>query len=359
MKKLLTSLLAVATMFTLTACGGDSNADKPYAGQELHLYNWGEYMGENFISGFEDLTGATVVVDYFDSNEAMYIKVANGEPYDILVPSDYMIERLIQEDLIQKLDKDKITCMDELVDAVKGLPYDPNNEYSIPYFWGTVGIVYDKTKVSEADLEKEGYNIFLDTKYKGDIYLYDSERDSFMMALKALGYSMNTKDEKELEEAYNWLVKCVETMEPEIVTDEIIDNMAEGRKALGLIYSGDAAYVMSENENMGFYMPETGTNLWSDAMVIPKNAENVELAHEFINYACSYEAAMDNSSFVGYTSANQEVMDELANGDYEGINAYVPRTGNDKDEVFEYDEATRKIISDYFSKVKIAASNAQ
>lgn len=359
MKKLLTSLLAVAAMFTLTACGGDSNADKPYAGQELHLYNWGEYMGENFISGFEDLTGATVVVDYFDSNEAMYIKVANGEPYDILVPSDYMIERLIQEDLIQKLDKDKITCMDELVDAVKGLPYDPNNEYSIPYFWGTVGIVYDKTKVSEADLEKEGYNIFLDTKYKGDIYLYDSERDSFMMALKALGYSMNTKDEKELEEAYNWLVKCVETMEPEIVTDEIIDNMAQGRKALGLIYSGDAAYVMSENENMGFYMPETGTNLWSDAMVIPKNAENVELAHEFINYACSYEAAMDNSSFVGYTSANQEVMDELASGDYEGINAYVPRTGNDKDEVFEYDEATRKIISDYFSKVKIAASNAQ
>jgi len=135
--------------------------------------------------------------------------------------------------------------------------------------------------------------------------------------------------------------------------------MAQGRKALGLIYSGDAAYVMSENENMGFYMPETGTNLWSDAMVIPKNAENVELAHEFINYACSYEAAMDNSSFVGYTSANQEVMDELASGDYEGINAYVPRTGNDKDEVFEYDEATRKIISDYFSKVKIAASNAQ
>ena len=123
MKKLLTSLLAVATMFTLTACGGDSNADKPYAGQELHLYNWGEYMGENFISGFEELTGAKVVVDYFDSNETMYIKVANGEPYDILVPSDYMIERLIQEDLIQKLDKDKITCMDELVDAIKGLPY--------------------------------------------------------------------------------------------------------------------------------------------------------------------------------------------------------------------------------------------
>ena len=347
MKKLVKIALAsVLSLSTLVGCGSSSQG----ASKTLKVFNWGEYVDRDVISGFENEFDCKVIYETFDSNETMYTKLLGGDKYDVMVPSEYMIERLIQEDLIQKLDKDKITCMDELVDAVKGLPYDPNNDYSIPYFWGTVGIVYDKTKVSEADL---------DTKYKGDIYLYDSERDSFMMALKALGYSMNTKDEKELEEAYNWLVKCVETMEPEIVTDEIIDNMAQGRKALGLIYSGDAAYVMSENENMGFYMPETGTNLWSDAMVIPKNAENVELAHEFINYACSYEAAMDNSSFVGYTSANQEVMDELANGDYEGINAYVPRTGNDKDEVFEYDEATRKIISDYFSKVKIAASNAQ
>ena len=209
MKKLLTSLLAVATMFTLTACGGDSNADKPYAGQELHLYNWGEYMGENFISGFEDLTGATVVVDYFDSNEAMYIKVANGEPYDILVPSDYMIERLIQEDLIQKLDKDKITCMDELVDAVKGLPYDPNNEYSVPYFWGSVGIVYNKNNVPLELLEEQGFAIMQNTDYKGRIYMYDSERDSFMIALKALGYSMNTSNEDEINEAcakIQWLI---------------------------------------------------------------------------------------------------------------------------------------------------------
>ncbi|WP_270416945.1 extracellular solute-binding protein [Amedibacterium intestinale] len=190
------------------------------------------------------------------------------------------------------------------------MPYDPNNDYSVPYFWGTVGIVYDKTKVDIKDLEKEGFNIFLDTKYKGDIYLYDSERDSFMMALKALG-------------AYEWLVKCVETMEPEIVTDEIIDNMAQGRKALGLIYSGDAAYVMSENENMGFYMPETGTNLWSDAMVIPKNAKNPELAHEFINFVSSYEG------------------------------------GNKNDEVFKYDGEIKKVISSLFSKVKVIASNAE
>ncbi len=358
MKKLLASALSGAMVLTLAGCGGSGGGDRPFEGQELHLYNWGEYMGENLIADFEEQTGATVKVDYFDSNEQMYIRVANGESFDVLVPSDYMIQRLMEEDLLQPLDKSKLSNLDLLNDDVMGLDYDPENEYSVPYFWGTVGIVYDKTKVSEEDLEKEGYNIFLDTKYKGDIYLYDSERDSFMMALKSLGYSMNTDNEDELNEAYEWLLQCVQTMEPEIVTDEIIDNMAQGRKALGLIYSGDATYVMSENENMGFYMPETGTNLWSDAMVIPKNAENPELAHAFIDYVCTYEAAMDNSSFVGYTSPNEEVMNELAEGDFAGINAYIPRADNDNDEVFQYDAETRTIIAELFSKVKVAASNA-
>ena len=149
-------------------------------------------------------------------------------------------------------------------------------------------------------------------------------------------------------------------MDPEIVTDEIIDNMAQGRKALGLIYSGDATYVMSENEDMGFYLPESGTNLWSDAMVIPKNAQNPELAHAFINHVCEYEGAYDNSSYVGYTSPNQEVMEDLSGegGDYEGINAYIPRTDNENDEVFVFNEDIRKVISDLWSRVKIAASNA-
>ena len=340
--------------------GGITGKDRPFEGQTLHIYNWGEYTGENIIGDFEEETGATVVMENFDSNERMYIKVANGEAYDILVPSDYMIQRLIEEDYLQKLDKSKLDCFDKLSDAVLGLPYDPNNDYSVPYFWGTVGIVYDKTKVDIEDLEREGYNIFLDQKYKGDVYLYDSERDSFMMALKALGYSMNTENEAELNEAYEWLVQCVETMDTEIVTDEIIDNMAQGRKALGLIYSGDASYVMAENEDMGYFMPETGTNLWSDAMVIPKNAKNPDLAHAFINYASDYDGAYDNSSYVGYTSANQEVMDDLSGegGDYEGINAYIPRTGNENDEVFEYNADTKKIISDLWSRVKIAASNA-
>lgn len=347
----------VASLFGLNKSAGS----QPYAGQTLHVYNWGEYTGENIISGFEELTGAKVIMDNFDSNEQMYIKVANGDAYDVLVPSDYMIQRMMQEKMLQKLEPETHKeCLGELADAIKGLPYDPKNEYSIPYFWGTVGIVYDKTKVSEEDLEKDGWDIFLDQKFKGDIYLYDSERDSFMMALKALGYSMNTTSQDELNDAYNWLIQCVQTMDPEIVTDEIIDNMAQARKALGLIYSGDAAYVMSENENMGFYMPKSGTNLWSDAMVIPKNAKNPKLANEFIRYITSYDAAMDNSSYVGYTSSNKEVMEELGGkgGDYDGINAYTPRAGYDKDEVFQYDEITRKIIADLWSRVKVAASNA-
>lgn len=340
---------------------GAGKEERPFEGQTLYVYNWGEYTGENFIPDFEEKTGTKVVLENFDSNEQMYIKVANGEAYDVLVPSDYMIERLISEDYLQKLDHSKLDCMDKLTDAVKNLSYDPGNEYSVPYFWGTVGIVYDKTKVDVEDLEREGYNIFLNEKYRGDIYLYDSERDTFMMALKALGYSMNSENEKELEEAYEWLVKCVQTMDPEIVMDEIIDNMAQGRKALGLVYSGDATYVISENENMGYFLPESGTNLWSDAMVIPKNAKNPELAHAFINFASDYAGAYDNSSYIGYTSANKEVMEDLygEGGEYEGIDAYIPRDGNEMDEIFFYNEDTKKEISNLWSKVKIAASNAE
>lgn len=354
------AVCAVVAVFVFVKVNGGNSA-LPYEGQTLHVYNWGEYTGENLLNDFEAKTGAKVVMENFDSNEQMYIKVANGETYDVLVPSDYMIQRLIGEGYLQKLDKTKLNCMDKLCEDVIGLPYDPNNDYSIPYFWGTVGIVYDKNQVDIEDLEREGFEIFRDPKYRGNIYLYDSERDSFMMALKALGYSMNTSSEEELQEAYEWLVSCVQTMKPEIVTDEIIDNMAQGRKALGLIYSGDAAYVMAENEDMGYYLPESGTNLWSDAMVIPANAKNPELAHEFINFVSDYEGAYDNSSFVGYTSANQEVMDTLygEGGEYEGIDAYMPRSGYPKDEVFEYNEDTRKTIANLWSKVKIAASNAE
>lgn len=349
-------LVCVILVFAL----GRKSSVAPYAGHTLRIYLPGEYIGENVVPDFEEQTGATVIMENFDSNEQMYIKVANGENYDILIPSDYMIQRLMEEDYLQTLDVDRLDYYDDLDESVKGPAFDPDDQYSVSYFWGTVGIVYDKTKVSLEDLENEGYGIFLDEKYKGDIYLYDSERDSFMMALKDLGYSMNTESEEELTDAYEWLVKCVETMEPEIVTDEIIDNMAQGRKALGLCYSGDATYIMCENENMGFYLPQSGTNIWYDSMVIPKNAQNVELAYEFMDFISSYDYAYDNSSFVGYTSPNKETAQTLSGegGDFEGINAYVPRVGYENDEVFFYNEETRKVIANMWSKVKIAASNA-
>jgi len=366
-KRILKFTAIVLFLALLTGCTGGSakpaetakTADKPFAGQTLRIYNWGEYTGEDTLQNFEKLTGAKVVQDNFDSNEQMYIKVANGDAYDILVPSDYMIERLIQEDRIVPLDQSRIHCLDLIADECKDLQYDPGNKYSVPYFWGNVGIVYNTAKVDEADLEKEGFGIFLNQKYKGDIYLYDSERDAFMMALKYLGYSMNTSDEKELQEAYEFLLEVVNTMKPEIVMDEIIDNMAQGRKAFGLIYSGDATYVMDENEDMGYYVPESGTNVWCDAMVIPKNAENPDLAYEFINYVTGYEPAMDNSVTVGYTSPNKEVAGELSGpgGQFECINAYIPEKG-ENDEVFRYNEDQRKIVSELWSKVKIAASNA-
>ncbi len=355
-------VVAVAVLFVAVFGRTPADSGLPYAGQTLYIYLPGEYMGEEIIPTFEEQTGATVIVENFDSNEQMYIKVTNGESYDIIIPSDYMIERLLQEGYLQKLDQSLLTCWEDLNPVVMAQPYDPNNEYCVSYFWGTVGIVYDKTVVDEADLEEQGFGIFLNEKYKGDIYLYDSERDSFMMALKDLGYSMNTESEEELQEAYDWLVQCVTTMEPEIVTDEIIDNMAQGRNALGLCYSGDATYIMSENENMGFYMPEEGTNLWYDSMVIPKNAESIELAHEFMNYISSYDAAYENSDWVGYTSPNVAVMEDLSSeeeeGSYAGLNAYLPRTDHPMDEVFVFNAETKKIIGNLWSKVKIAASNA-
>lgn len=327
-----------------------------YGSNIVKVYNWGEYVDPEVNLAFEEKYGAKVIYDTFDSNELMYTKLQGGESYDVIVPSDYMIERLMNEDRLQPLDKERVPNLSNLADGVKGLSYDPENTYSAPYFWGSVGIVYNKEKVSLEDLEKEGYNILRDEKYKGRLYIYDSERDSFMMALKALGYSMNTENEEELQEAYAWLNEIMENMDPEIVTDEVIDAMVNGNKDLAIVYSGDAAYILSENEDMGYYLPSEGTNLWSDAMVIPKDAKNPKLANEYINFILDYEASMKNSVFVGYASSNGEVIDVLSgeDGDFEGNEAYIPRTNYANDEIFHYNEKTKKILSNLWTKVKIS-----
>ena len=360
MKRWISALLCgILGAGALTGCGGpgtDFDGTNQTAGDSdtLKVYTWGEYTGENLIENFEDRYDCHVIVEYFDSNEMMYTKLTAGDRYDVLIPSEYMVERLIREEYLQELDRDIITNVDALADDCRGLPYDPENRYSMPYFWGSVGIVYNKNNVSEADLEREGWEILRDPKYAGRLYLYDSERDSFMIALKALGYSMNTQDEAQIQEAYEWLCSLHRTMDPVYVTDEIIDNMINGVKDMGIVYSGDASYILSENPDMGFYMPKQGTNIWSDGMIIPKNAPNPELANLFINYVLEYDSSYDNTATVGYTSTNREVCDDVTaeGGLYEGIESYIPRSGYEKDEVFSDNEVLRKRLSELWIKVK-------
>ena len=361
------AMAAVAAVLALAVVGGtvgarlsrrhkSAAAVEKYGSNVLKLYLPGEYLGENVISDFEKQYGVRVIVENFDSNEMMYTKLMAGDRYDVIIPSDYMIERLMNEDFLQPLDKSMIPNMENMSDAVLGMSYDPDNTYSIPYFWGSVGLVYNHENVDPAVIESEGWEVLRNTDYAGHIYIYDSERDSFMMAFKALGYSMNTEDPNEINDAYEWLLQMNNTMSPVYVTDEVIDGMMNGYKDIAVVYSGDAAVVLDENEDMSFYMPSQGTNIWCDAMVIPQNAENPKLAHEFINYMLTYEAAFDNTETVGYTSPNAEVFEEMPSSEdlYADNAAYLPRSGYDKDEMFHDNQVLMRELSKLWIKVKAA-----
>lgn len=361
------AVAAVAAVLVLAVLGGTVGAGiaqnrksaaaiEKYGSNVLKLYLPGEYLGENVISDFEKQYGVRVIVENFDSNEMMYTKLMAGDRYDVIIPSDYMIERLMNEDFLQPLDKSMIPNMENMSDAVLGMSYDPDNTYSIPYFWGSVGLVYNHENVDPAVIESEGWEVLRNTDYAGHIYIYDSERDSFMMAFKALGYSMNTEDPNEINDAYEWLLQMNNTMSPVYVTDEVIDGMMNGYKDIAVVYSGDAAVVLDENEDMSFYMPSQGTNIWCDAMVIPQNAENPKLAHEFINYMLTYEAAFDNTETVGYTSPNAEVFEEMTTSEdlYAENAAYLPRSGYEKDEMFHDNQVLMRELSRLWIKVKAA-----
>jgi len=361
------AMAAVAAVLVLAVVGGTVGASlsqqhksaaavEKYGSNVLKLYLPGEYLGENVISDFEKQYGVRVIVENFDSNEMMYTKLMAGDRYDVIIPSDYMIERLMNEDFLQPLDKSMIPNMENMSDAVLGMSYDPDNTYSIPYFWGSVGLVYNHENVDPAVIESEGWEVLRNTDYAGHIYIYDSERDSFMMAFKALGYSMNTEDPNEINDSYEWLLQMNNTMSPVYVTDEVIDGMMNGYKDIAVVYSGDAAVVLDENEDMSFYMPSQGTNIWCDAMVIPQNAENPKLAHEFINYMLTYEAAFDNTETVGYTSPNAEVFEEMTSSEdlYADNAAYLPRSGYEKDEMFHDNQTLMRELSKLWIKVKAA-----
>ncbi len=344
MKKIFSLMLCAAVAIGVCGCGAKK--------ESLKVYNAGEYIDTALISKFEKENGCKVVYETFDSNESMYTKLMSGEKYDVLIPSDYMIERLIKENMLQPIDKSGISNYGGIIPSLLNQPFDEKGEYTVPYFWGTVGILYNKNVVSEADL-KQGWQVLRNTKYKDDIYMYDSERDSFMIALKALGYSLNTADRGELEQAYDWLVEQRTEMNPIYIGDEVIDSMISGNKSLAIVYSGDAAYIMSENEELEYFEPEEGTNIWTDAMVMTKDCENTDLAQKFMNFMIDPENAKANSEAVGYSSAVQSAFDEIKDTVYAGIDAYVPRDDNEKDEFFRYqDSETKKFCAELWTKVK-------
>lgn len=346
MKKILVALLA--SLLVLTGCG----AKEPK--EELRVYNWGEYIDESLIPEFENKYNVRVIYEKFLSNEQMYNKLQDGSKFDVIVPSDYTTQRMREEGMLQKIDYSKITNYENIIPSLKGRHMDPNNEYSVPYFWGNVGILYNKNTVDRNDLETQGWNILMNEKYKGKLFFYDSERDAFMIALKAQGFSMNTTKEDELKKANDWLIEMKQTMDPVYGTDEIIDQMIGGAKDIAVMYSGDANAILLENPDMDFYSPSEGTNTWVDAMVIPNDAPNPDLAHKWIDFMISEEVSKRITEEIGYTSPIQSVIDDVTgpDGAFNGIDSYVTRTGYDKDEEFFYDQEMKVILSDYWQRIK-------
>lgn len=297
----------------------------------LRVYNWGDYIDESVLDEFEEKYGIKVIYDTFDTNESMYVKLkGGGSAYDVAFPSDYMIERLIKEDLIEKIDFNNIPNFKYIDERFKNLAYDPNNEYSVPYMWGTVGIVYNKNMV---DGPIDSWRAMWDKKYEKKIFMLDSSRDSIGIALKMLGYSLNSRNEKELEEAKQALME----QKPLVLSyagDEVKDNMIAEQAALALVWSGDAVYMKRENPNLEYVIPKEGSNLWFDAMVISKGTKHKKEAEMFINFMCETEIAFKNADYIGYSTPHVEAKKLLPEDVLNDRTAYPTDEELEKCEVF-------------------------
>lgn len=352
MKKIVLSLLASTLL--LTACGSsNTTSSKESSCTTLNVFNATEYMKEEVYKKFAKDNNIKIVYDTFESNEAMYTKFSSGvTTYDLIIPSDYMIQNLIEKNLLQKLDKSKLPNAKGFFSSIASPEYDKNQEYSLPYMWGTVGIAYNKNKVDVADLDKDGWAILKNSKYANQVYAYDSDRDGFLPALKNLGYSLNTSNKAELDKAVVWLNEMNEATKPVFVTDQVQDGMIAGEKNIAVLYSGDANIIISENKDVAYYTPKEGTNIWVDAMVIPANAKCPDLAHKFINYLLDPEVMKENAIEIGYTPSLQAVAEKLAKEEYSEIPTYIPETRSN-DEIFKHNEETKKILSELWLKVKV------
>lgn len=309
--KRLTLLLAVMGMCILTACGSEQEGENG----EVVVYNWGEYIDPDVLTSFEEETGIRVIYDEFETNEIMYPKVeAGASAYDVVCPSDYMIRKMIDNDLLSEINYDHIPNAKEHIGSQyfeQSREFDPENAYSIPYCWGTVGILYNKTMVDEP---VDSWDILWDEKYADNILMQDSVRDAFMVALKRDGASMNSLDEAQLQAAKDALIAQKPLVQAYVI-DQVRDKMIGGEAALGVIYSGEAIYTQRENPDLEYVIPKEGTNVWIDSWVIPKNAPNREKAEKFIDYMCRPEIALKNFQYITYSTPNEGARELIEDED--------------------------------------------
>lgn len=334
-------LLLVFAAAALSACG----SKKPV----LNVYNWGDYIDPTILSDFEKEYDCKIIYDSYPSNEDLYAKMkTNTTDYDVVIPSDYLIGRLINEDMLQKLDKSRIEGFKNIDPNFLNLEFDKNNEYSVPYFWGTVGIVYD-TNVIKEDIDS--WAALWDEKYKKKFTMIDSQRDSIMIALKYLGYSMNTTDEAELEEAKQKLIEQ-KPLVLAYVGDKVQDMLLAGEVPMAVVWSGDASWLIQQYPNMKYILPKEGTNIWYDNMVIPKSSKNVDLAHKFIDFLCRPEISKRNSEYVGYSTANKKAMELLDQSLFPSDHGYPPAEKIKDYEIFRHPGELLKIYDRIWTELK-------
>lgn len=304
MKKIL-MLLLVILLATATLAGCGTKSDDQVT---INVYNWGDYIAEETIAKFTEQTGIKVNYDIFDSNEAMYTKLKSGAVnYDVIIPSDYMIEKLIAEDMLTPLNGENIPNM-KMIDAeFRDQAYDPGDQYSVPYMWGTLGIVYNTTMVEE---EVNSWAVLFDPQYANQIVMKDSVRDSFVPALKLLGFSINSTNSEEWEIALRMLKDQKEIVQA-YAADEVRDKLIGGESALAIMYSGEAILTMEENADLAYAVPREGSNIWFDAMCIPASTKNKEAAEAFINFMCDPTIAYENADYIGYSTPITAAREQL------------------------------------------------
>ena len=344
------------------ASGTDSAASGSADGGELYVYNWGEYIDEDVISQFEEETGITVVYDLFETNEEMYPVIEAGAVnYDVVCPSDYMIQKMRENDLLAELNFDNIPNIDQIDPAYMEMSqaFDPENKYSVPYCWGTVGILYNTRLLDELGVPAPTkWADLWDERLSGEILMQDSVRDAFMVALKKDGYSMNSESKDELEQAKQELIDQKPLVQAYVI-DQVRDKMIGGEAAVGVIYSGEMLYIQDEVANLGldynleYVIPEEGTNLWLDSWVIPKNAKNKENAEKWIDFMCRPEIAKANFEYITYPTPNKGAF-ELLDEEMQNNKAVFPDIDSLKNsEVYKYlGDETDAVYNELWKEVK-------